>query len=282
MKLFLVLPLLFAVQTSSADYSGAVTAGTGGAGRAAIEASEGPFNNPATIPYLNGYYFTSGIGSSVQNGVVGNDLTLSLTDNMKETVLPTSLAYGQSVYNMDSGEQMAKRQLRLSFGGYWTKKITSGLAFIYQDDKMPTTRFTQTNLTAGVEWVPNKDLGFAMVVENLMPASEAIPIANKLKKTTGGGMVMNYMKLMRFKADVVSGPENNFLYPTLALGVENYLNKWIIFRVGAQRNNFEQFSLYTAGVGFVLPKFGLQFAYQTSQENPLATRHTVDLAVPIW
>lgn len=280
---FVLFVFLLSGQSVFSDYSGAVTAGTAGSGRAAVEASESPFLNPAAIPYLSGYYFTSGFGNSSQDGLNSKDINLSLTDNLKDTLIPTSFAYGQSsTHQLDSGEEFSRRQFKLSFGGFWNRTITSGIGLIYEDDQLPASRYSQTNMVLGAQWVPNKDLGFAVVLDNLFAANNSIPDNYRLKKSTAFAFVANYLKFMRVKVDLVSAQDNDFAYPTFAAGVENYLNRWMIFRVGAQKNNFDNYNLYSTGIGFVLPKFGFQYAYQTSPENNTEIRHKVDLAVPIW
>jgi len=270
--------------SSQAAYMGSVSSATGQAGRAAIEATETPFGNPASLAFLSGYYFTAGFGTSQQtmNGKT-QDLAVSLSDNMKETVVPTSFSYAQS-YNRPEGsvEDIYGRSFKLSFGNFVRPGLSFGLGVNHENTKLQFEQHAQTNVQAGFLWAPNKNFGAALVIDNMIPPDLEIPEAYRLKQTTGLGTSYNFKRFVRLKGDVVSASNNNFNKPTLALGMESYMNRWLILRWGLQRNNELEANLYTAGMGFIGPKFGFHYAYEISPQNESLTRHSVDLAVPIW
>lgn len=263
---------------------GAVSGATGQTGMAAVEASETPFGNPAALAFLTGYYFTAGYGSTQKNQM-GNaqDLSVSLTDNMKDTVVPTSLSYAQST-NRPSGylEDVYNRDFKLSFGNFIYSGFAFGLGVNHTNTKLPTDQYSQTNVQTGLLWAPNKNYGVALVFENLLPPNQEVPQEFRQQQTMGLGTSFNYKKFVRFKADVTSASNNSFGKPLLAAGMESYMNRWLILRWGLQRNNELDANLYTGGLGFVGPKFGLHYAYENSPQNESLTRHSVDLALPIW
>lgn len=284
----MIRPILFAtvaLMTSAAfSYTGSVSSATGRAGKAAIEASESPFGNPASLAFLTGYYFTAGFGATHQN-TTGNsqDLALSLTDNMRETVVPTSFGYAQSTLKPDGfTDDVYNRSFKLSFGNFLKPGFAFGIGINHENSKLPLDQYSQTNLQTGFLWAPNKNFGSAVVFDNLLKPSEDVPEAFRLKQTTGLGVSYNFKRFVRFKADLTSGSNNDFGTPVLAGGMESYLNRWLILRWGLQRNNEIDANLYTGGLGFIGPKFALHYGYENSPQNESLTRHSVDLAVPIW
>jgi hypothetical protein len=265
-------------------YNGAVSSASGNTGRAAIESSEVPFANPAGVAFLKGYYFSAGYGSLNQKGSLGSaqDMAFSLTDNMKETVVPTSLAYTQTTVKPKDLDDTLERNFRLSFGNFWNKNLAAGLAVEHKDNRLIDKSYAQTNLHLGLLYSRNENWGFALVMENLLKPSDQVPEAYRQKQTTALGTSFNYKRFARFKADLASSSGNSISKPTAGVGVESYLNKWLIFRVGTARNTELEANLYSVGTGFIGPKFALNYAYQNSSQDQSLTRHSVDLAVPIW
>jgi hypothetical protein len=276
--------LILSFSISANAYVGSVSAATGEAGRAAVEASETPYGNPASLAFLSGYYFAAGFGAAKKSvGGTAQDLAVSLTDNMRDTVLATSLSYVQNTNRPDSqSEEALSRQFKLSFGNFLRPGFAFGLAVNHKDDRLLESRFAQTNLQSGFLWAPNRDFGAALVMDNLLPPAQNVPLAYRLKKTTAFGASYNYKRFVRLKGDLISEDNNSFGKPTLAFGMESYMNRWLILRWGLQRNNLEEANLYTGGLGFVGPRFGLHYAYLSSPQNESLSRHSVDLAVPIW
>lgn len=277
--------LLVVISAKSSAYVGSVSAATGEAGRAAVEASESPFGNPASVPFLKGYYFSAGMGATRQTQMgTSQDLAVSLTENMKETIVPTSFSYLQNTYrpDVDSTEDVFSRQFKLSFGSFLRPGLAYGLGISHQNDKVLDQTYSQTNLQLGFLWAPKEQFGLAATFDNLIAPSDRIPEAYRLKQQMTFGGSYNYRKFVRFKGDIISGPNNSLEKPTLAAGMESYMNRWLILRWGLQRNNEVDANLYTAGMGFIGPKFGLHYAYQNSPQNESLSRHSVDLAVPIW
>ncbi len=271
-------------QAQAQSHIGAVSAATGESGVAAVEASETPFGNPAALAHMRGYYLTAGFGATKQNHMGTNqDMSVSVTDSMKDTVVPTSFSYAQQNYRPEGFEDdMLSRSFKLSFGNSVTSQVAFGLGINYQDDGWLQDRYRQTNIETGFLWTPNANVGAAILFDNMIPAPDSIPEQFKLKQKTSIGTSLNYRKVVRVKADLISAAGNSFAKPTLAAGMESYLNRWLIFRWGLQRNNEVEANLYTAGLGFVGPKFALHYAYENSPQNESLTRHSVDLALPIW
>lgn len=264
--------------SNSRAYVGSVSAATGDAGKAAVEASEAPFSNPATLAFLSGYYFSAGYGQTRQtNQGLLQDMGVSITDNMRETVVPTSLSYSQ-----EAKDEAQQRQFKLSFGNFIGQKVAFGLAIQHQNDRLPTTSYGQTNAQTAFLWAPNANIGFATVFDNLVPPSQEVPESLRLRQQATLAATLNYRRFVRVKLDVTTDSHYGLQRPMAGAGIESYLNDWLILRWGVLHDAEKKADKYTAGFGFIGPKFGFHYAYQNSPQDLSLDRHSVDLVVPIW
>jgi hypothetical protein len=265
-------------------FSGAVSSSTANTGSATVETSEAAFMNPASIGHLRGYHFYTGFSTTRQtNTSKDQNLAFSLTDAMPGTVVPTALGYVQSNRQLQNEQDDSlSRNIRLSFGNMFLKRWAFGLTGSYYNDRWQNQSYQQTNLETGFLWTPNTQFGFGLQLKNLLNSDSAVPLEVRQIPQSILGFSYNYKKFVRAKVDLKADSDNSLRYTTLGFGLESYLNRWLIIRWGVGRDNEAEADQYSAGVGFAGPKFGLHYAYQSSPQNDRLTRHSVDLAVPIW
>lgn len=274
----LVAGALFASRAQA--YQGAVSGATAQSGRAALDNNDTPFMNPAGVAQLNGYYFSStySAGALVPE-LKQKEYSVAMTENLKETLIPTSLGFNERVTTLEERTDIRKR-VQLSFGQLLRPALSLGLGINYQDDFF-VDHYRQINATVGALWVPTSDLGIALVLEDFVPQSSRLPVAVRQNTKTSVGVAYLYRTLIRMRADLISAENNAFAKPTAAVGVETFMNKWILFRAGTQLNRETETSLYTGGIGFRGPRFAANYAYITeSRDNQV--RHAVDLTIPLW
>lgn len=281
MRKFIMVLMLAAVCRTQA-HVGAISSSTAESGRASAEPSDAPYMNPASLSFLRGYYFTTGYSASANSpGSQGREFSLALIDNMPDTVVPTSLAFTQSKENFAS-EEVVGSDLQLGVGNYIGKSWAGGLGVRYRDNRVPHDRFTQTNVSLSTLYLPTPEWGFAAILDNVLGANGSVPEDVRLRPETSVGTSYIYKRLVRTRLDLISASNNSWDQPTVAGGLEMFMNKWVILRIGAQRNQELQATAYAAGVGFVGPNFGIHYAYFKSPDQESLTRHALDLAVPIW
>lgn len=275
--LLLVLALL---SGPARAYQGAVTGATAQSGRAALDVADTPFLNPAGVRYMRGYHFASTYSSgSLIPEVNQRQYSLSLTDNVDDTIIPTSLGFNETVQYTDDRKDVRK-DFQLSFAYEAFPDVALGLTLGYQDDSM-TERYKQTKASIGGLWYANSNLAFAAVFEGLVPSEKNIPVEIRQRPSTHFGTSYLMRKVIRMKADLSTNSENSLSQPTLSTGVESFLTQWVIVRVGTQYNSELKKSLYTGGIGFQGPRFSANYAYMTESINN-QTRHAVDLNIPLW
>ncbi len=260
-----------------------VSAGAGATGRGVSDPLENPYLNPAALPFQRGYFFGTGFART-SNKLYGNQdlFSVALTDNMPETILPTSIAFTESK-NIDLGREGLRRDIRLGIGNFYNTKMALGFALNYRMSRTPVFSKQQFNAVLGAMFPVRKEIGIGLVFENLFPSDSAIPESERLEPTISLGASYNYLKFVRVRADLISQPGNSFGKPVVGLGIENYWNRWIIFRLGAQRDPGLDKSIESIGIGFAGPKFELQYAYQSIRGALVNDgRHSIDLGLPIW
>lgn len=277
LALCLLVPHWVAAHVSS------ISAGTGSAGRAVSEPLENPFLNPAALPYQKGYFFGTGF-SQTRTPEFGNldTFTLALTDNLSDTVVPTSLAYSESK-SRELGREGLRRDVRIGLGNFVRGRNAIGFALNYRNSRAPTFSQQQVNLSMGGFFPVRREVGLAFLVENMVPSESELPEGERLSPSVSLGGSYNYKKFVRFRADLISQPGNSFGRPILALGMENYWNRWVIFRLGGQRDPALDMNMRSLGLGFAGPRFELHYAYQELRGPlDLDLRHSIDLGLPIW
>lgn len=281
-----ILSLIFlvCVQASLVEaHVSSISAGTGSAGRGVSEPLENPYLNPAALPFQKGYYFGMGFARTRTEFYGDQDLfTLALTDNMPDTVLPTSLAYTEAK-NPTLGREGLRRDIRIGVANFYSGQTALGVALNYRMSRSPIFNKQQMNGSVGFMTPLRKHIGLGIVWENLIPSDSNLPPSERLDPSLAVGLSYNYKKFVRLRGDLISQPGNNFGRPILAAGIENYWNRWLIFRLGAQRNQGQDTTTQSVGLGFAGPRFELQYAFQLIQ-GALETdgRHSIDLGIPIW
>ena len=261
-------------------YTGAISGATANTGRAAIEATDSPFMNPGAIAHLRGYYMATTYGFfTQQDGAPVKDFSISLTDNMNETVVPTSLGYNE-ITTKNIEQTFYQKRFQLGMGNFVSKEVAAGFGVRYQED-FRETKHTQTNLSFGALWNPKKEIGLAAVYENILQYQNDVPDDLKLNPSLSFGLAYHYKKVIRFKSDISSTGRLSFSRPIIGIGVESFANQWLITRVGVQTNMEKESNQYTFGGGFMGPKFALNYAYmQEPKEHQI--KHAVDLTLPLW
>jgi hypothetical protein len=63
-------------------------------------------------------------------------------------------------------------------------------------------------------------------------------------------------------------------------GLENYINDYVVFRLGYQNNQVTAKDYISAGLGFTGPQFGLHYAYISNTADKTEDKHLIDLGIP--
>jgi hypothetical protein len=261
-----------------ADF-GAVTTGTAGSGRAAVEATEAPSLNPAAISYMHGYFFNSGYSALA----TGNSFSASFTDNLPDTMIPSSLMYRQSNIKTAAKKDWTVQDFHFSAANFLGDNFSLGFAFNHRIDSLNNNKYAQTNMSVGTIADLTPALSLAFVFDNIADPQPDTPQDLRLKPGTSVGLSYNFRRFLRLRLDLESpSGSNSFSHPTVSTGLESYFNRWLVLRLGARKETEAKLDRYGGGLSFIGPKFAIHYGYLNSPQDENETRHAVDLAIPIW
>lgn len=256
------LPSLASLE-STTKQTGSASSALGGAGRAAVAPGDVSTLNPATLAHLRGYYLYS--------KYLPGEMAYAISDNTMESVLPASVYYYQNIQ---------EKNFRLSFAEQMTRKISLGVSGTYYQFKNGEEFISRANFDMGLSFVPRSNVGFGLVAYNLIGASANEVIKDQTSPLIGIGSHFIYMGFLRFRADFVTGNNYKISDGQFMFGAENYLNRWMTFRLGYQENMGNIKDIATAGWGFDLPRFKLNYAFLSETGSEPLVRHSVDLSIP--
>lgn len=265
-KLSVFLLVYVSANLASAQvYNSSVSVATGGTGRAAVEPGDANFLNPAALAHLGGrYLFTS---------FATNEFAASLSDNTKESTLPASFNYVQKSSQVTSHGHLKENDFGISLAEFVVNQWSLGLTGHYLSQELPTSSYHTVNADLGILYTPIPDVGIGLVGYNLFGENGDAPSELRHKATVAAGFNYIYKSMVRVRADVDSES-------VVGLGLETFLNRFIVTRFGYSDDLNDPRNLLSAGLGFSGPRFRLNYAYFGNVQKSSDYRHSVDLIIP--
>jgi len=265
-KLSVFLLIYTSANTAGAQvYNSSVSAAAGGTGRAAVEPGDASFLNPATLVHLGGrYLFTS---------FAKNEFAAALSDNTKESTIPASFSYMQKSSQTTSRGDLKENDLAISLAEFVVDKWSVGLTGHYLSQDLPGSSYHTVNADFGVLYTPIPDVGVGLVGYNLFGENNDVPEELRRKTTVAAGFNYIYKSMVRFRLDADSES-------VVGVGLETFLNRFIVTRFGYSDDLNDPRNLLSAGLGFSGPRFRLNYAYVGNVQKSSDYRHSVDLIIP--
>lgn len=251
---------------------GAVSSATGGTGRGAVEPVDGILLNPATVSDLPTKNFS--VNYSAEHWA------MTVTDNGKDVYLPAALRFVKIHTSFIDTQQLglslaSRRWKKFAIGG-------TGSMMEYTNYLSGTTeqKYRQTVLDLALTYAAAANFGIGLVANKLGSSKINLSETLQSQQTLALGMSYTYLNFARLRFDIESAPRNNTDKLTYMLGFENYINDWVVFRIGAQQNKALAKDFVTAGMGFAGPQFGLHYAYISNTADKSEDKHLIDLGFP--
>jgi len=251
------------------SFSSAATDGTAGAGRAAVEAGDVNYLNPAGLVHLKGRYIYSTFSK--------DDLSFSLSESTREVVIPASLSYLQRKQKDSLNQDVKWQDLRLSLADFILDNFSIGVTGSQSTVDYQNFSYNQTNGNVGFFYTPLQSLGMAYVFYNVFGGKENVPEEVREQAQMGLGLHYIYKNFVRLRFDVLSANNNNFGKAAYMYGLESMLNQWLTVRLGYKNDILAGQELFTQGIGFNGPVFALNYAHQGSVKGANFDRHSIDL-----
>ncbi len=160
--------------------------------------------------------------------------------------------------------------------------VSFGADFNLNDMKLTgnDATYKQTRATLGFLWQPAKSFSFGLVHKNIALNDTDLPDSVDKVTTTTAGIAYVYQSFAQVRFDmetVEKQPSDRYIYK---IGLETYINDWIITRFGYRNDNISSMNFTTLGLGFAGPQFQLHYAYQTEAKSTVDPLHIIDLSVP--
>lgn len=249
--------------------TGAVSSATGGAGVAVADLDDSALMNPASVPLYRQKEMSLSYSKDRFSGFIA--------DNGKEAAFPAAIGYEQYSNNFFKNKIY---HLILAYPVF--QNLSAGIDLNLNETKLLNMDVTyrQTRVNLGLIWQPLKTFSFGLVHKNraLSDTDLADSIDHISITTLGMAYVYQSFAQIRFDIETVEKqPSDQFIYK---LGLETYLNDWVITRFGYRNDNINAMNFTTAGLGFAGPQFGLHYAYQAEAKSLIDPIHIIDLTVP--
>jgi hypothetical protein len=260
-------------------FTGPIASATGGAGRAAADGSEAAFLNPASVVPLRKYYM-SGIYGTSSHPVNGDQSTygVSLADGTADNLFPAALSYIHRFVQGENGFTDVQQDAQIAVGASLLgSKLGLGIAGHQTTDLLNTgTRYTQTNMNAGVIFAPVDYLGLAATVTDIFVTSESVAQAQQVIPTYAIGGHLIIQEMFRFRLDFVRPDSGNERTNVMA-GIETYFTPSFAFRVGEMWRETMDQDFLTLGLGYHGPNLSFDYAYQRDMRAGAGETHLIDL-----
>lgn len=272
---FLILSSSFLAQAEVPNMTAAVPASTGGAGRGAVDPYGIVYLNPAGIARLRDRVISTSISE--------NYFAASLIDAGDGTLVNAGLSYRQQ--NKVSGDA-SLRQFTLTVADKTFDYFTFGFNINYFDFRHfseGASKKLQSDL--GLTWVPNERWIFGITGQGYAIQDQGDEVGTMeslepLAVKSAVGFSYIYANFVRFRFDLESENNHRWGRPAALMGLESYLNDWILWRLGYQNRSESGAQYVSTGLGFQGPKFGLHYAFIQETRGDKESRHSVDLGLP--
>ncbi len=269
-------------------FAGSTAAALGGAGRAGAEGTESLFFNPAVLAHMSrvevGVFGLSGDWAA---GESHKSLAFSVLDANPELPLPGALSYLKRRRDLPSGAELEEELWQVSVGQFVWPHWAVGLSVLrlQQDlssavESLPWAdagRKVQWNGALGVLYTPQSHLGVAWTFHNFIPASSRVTEELRLLPKMGLGGKYLMTDFLRLRLDLEKLLEQN---PggkvDVAMGLESLVGEFVALRLGSRWEPSQGREFFTAGLGFMGPRFLLNYSYQNRLRSG-DTVHGVDL-----
>lgn len=263
----------FAQATSTINVT-ATSIATGSTGLAAVEPGTSMYLNPSTLNHLKGRYFLSSLGSDYWS--------VSLSENSLDTTLPAGISYVEKKISSGSSTTAPTvfKDFRFSVADFATQKLSVGITAHQVHIIDGDNAYKNTNADFGMIYTPKSYLGIALAFYDRMSVDPSIP--DKFKPTPKTALGINYLyrKFLRVRADILSQDFDHLEKPILMTGFESFLTHWTVVRLGYKSDLSSKTEYFTAGAGFIGPRFNLQYGFEKQSDSDENTMHTVDLGLP--
>ena len=275
--------LLFGLPSQATEMVGALSAGQGGTGRAAVEGSESLYLNPASLALMNKFYSAISYQSGfTQKDVSRNTYSITFTDATDSAFLPGALGYRRHQIS-DRGIHYKENEFKAGAAFRLTDRVSAGFGGSYLSaESQLGDNHSQYNLDGGLLFGLLPNWGLSLSGENLLKQDEALPLALRRisRVAMGTQYVFQHMVTLRYEALMSLYTENTQLLGHRAgFGINMRGN--FMFNAGYSVDDARAQNWGSVGLAWRGPRLKLAYSVQKEDRSELGTRHLIDLWMDI-
>lgn len=249
----------------------------GGGGRASVSSVDVALFNPAILPHLR--------GRDIHTTRFGQDWSIGVMENAPDKIIPAALHYHRSKeISIDQGT-IEHSELRLTLGQFISERVSFGVTGIQREARTFLRSWGENQIDLGVMMVPHPAVSIAAVWYDAYSNTQAEELALGMKRQSPQyALGINYLmsSISRVHLDSIfytASSSEDFSGQTLHFGYEVSINRWMLFRLGAQQKKEESKEvLYSGGFGFDLPRFRLNYGYSPIRGEDSEV-HSIDFGI---
>ncbi len=265
-------------------FTGPISSALGGTGRAATEAEEGQFLNPAILPHAREFssaifYADGEMGKGLGQTVMG----VGFVDNTEGVLIPGGLTYLKTRRTFPDKPPVNEQYGLVAIGGFLARHFTGGLSIHYRDIVEEGGLDTSVwNGTLGLLFAPQPDWGIGLTWDHFLTGdSDKLPKHLRDMPELGLGAVYLYNEIFRFRLDVAKALEKDVQRKyRFGFGIETFTSSFLAVRVGAERDEIADKTFVSAGWAFAGPRLKLDYSFKNDVRNGNGAMHSVDFRVP--
>lgn len=264
---------------------GAKSAGMGSTGRAAVEAVESLYLNPASIALMKDFHF----GTSYQTGFLSKDYSRStysfaVTDGTPGVLFPASFGYRMHSLNL-AGRPAKEQEFRMATGYRLNRRLSLGLGGSYIISDLSGGRlFNQGNLHGGALFALLPNWGVSLTVDGLLDASDSNrPAVLDRPAQWAVGTQYLFRNLVRARWETLVPIRTKGREQALAhhMGLGIVMQSNFSLSLGFSVDDFLGQNWSSAGLTWEGPRLKVAYSFQQESRQELGTRHLVDLWLDI-
>lgn len=219
-------------------------------------------------------------GRDIHSTFVSDGWSIGMTDNAQDSVVPAALGYATTKTAFDGADDLISKDLRLTLAGFVAKSLSIGVTGKQQSWSQGPLDWHQLNADVGLGWIATPKLGVGLVVTDVYGDKDDLPTTLQTPTRTALGLNYLYREYIRFRADAVSAARNDFKRTSLLLGYESSLSEYFLVRLGYGFDHENDREYGSAGFGFELPLFRVNYGFQARVKGEMEDRHSIDLGIP--
>lgn len=203
-----------------------------------------------------------------------------VSENGRDKLFPASLGVRRGKINFHGSQDLEYQDVQWGMARHFKKYFAIGLSYRYYQTRFAQNSEYQSNFSVGGLYTPTPSIGLGLVGYDIFTPGHSIDATVRLQRRWGAGITYLVNEFVRLHVDASGGSLQGSGRPIVAVGGESYATKFWAFRAGMEKDPNKKANTTGLGVGFIGPRFQIQYGFQKSGEIKGFASHSVDFSMP--